>query len=241
MVSNAAMIKAVFFDLYHTLLRYDPPREEPMAKAINAFGIEVTPEALRRPLVAADEFIYQEHARLPLSKRPDEEKKALWAQYQAVVLKEAGIEPTTELVGSILSKMQQIRFNQVLFDDVLPTLNELQGKGLILGLISNIDSDIAPLFRKLGLTPLLQVVVTSQGAGYSKPQPEIFREAVRQAGVRAEEAIYVGDQYQIDVIGATEAGMQGILLDRGGFFKEATENPKIQNLYQLLEHLRRQK
>lgn len=240
MVSDAAMIKAVFFDLYHTLLRYDPPREEPLAKAINDFGIEVAPEALRRPLIAADEFIHQEHARLLLSKRPDEEKKALRAQYQAVVLKEAGIEPTTELIGSILAKMHRTKFNQVLFDDVLPTLNELKSRGLILGLISNIDNDIAPLFRKLGLTPLLQVVVTSQGTGYSKPQPEIFREAIRQGGVRAQEAIYVGDQYQVDVIGATKAGMQGILLDRGGFFKEATENPNIQNLYQLLEHLRRQ-
>jgi putative hydrolase of the HAD superfamily len=172
-----------------------------------------------------------------MSKRTDEEKKALWAQYQAVVLKEAGIEPTRELIGSILSKMQQIKFKQVLFDDVLPTLNKLKNKGLILGLISNIDSDIVPLFHKLGLTPLLQVVVTSQEAGYSKPQPEIFREAIRQAGVRAEEAIYVGDQYQVDVIGATKAGMQGILLDRGGFFKEATENLKIRNLHQLLEHL----
>lgn len=231
------MIKAVFFDLYHTLICYEPPREESLAKALNDFGIEVTPDALRRPMVAADEFIYQEHARLPISKRSDEEKKSLWAQYQAMVLKEAGIEPSRELIGNILSKMQQIRFNLVLFDDILPALNELKNKGFILGLISNVDHDIAPLCQKLGLKPLLDVFVTSQDSGYAKPQPEIFKEAAKQAGIQVSEAMYVGDQYQIDVIGANRAGMKGVLLDRGGLHEEAIQSMKIQNLYQLVEYL----
>jgi len=231
------MIKAVFFDLYHTLICYDPPQEESLARVLNDFGIEVAPEVLRRPIVAADEFIYQEHSRLSISKRSDEEKKSLFAQYQAMVLKEAGIEPTGELIGSILNKMQQIKFSRVLFDDVLPVLTELKGKGLILGLISNVDSDITPLLDKLGLSQLLQVVVTSQDTGYMKPQPEIFKEAAKQAGVQVSEAMYIGDQYQIDVLGAKGAGMQGVLLDRNSYFEEVTKELKIQNLYQLVEYL----
>ena len=231
------MIKAVFFDLYHTLICYDPPQEESLARVLNDFGIEVAPEVLRRPIVAADEFIYQEHSRLSISKRSDEEKKSLFAQYQAMVLKEAGIEPTDELIGNILSKMQQIKFSRVLFDDVLPVLTELKGKGLILGLISNVDSDITPLLDKLGLSQLLQVVVTSQDTGYMKPQPEIFKEAAKQAGVQVSEAMYIGDQYQIDVLGAKGAGMQGVLLDRNSYFNKVTKELKIQNLYQLVEYL----
>jgi len=83
------------------------------------------------------------------------------------------------------------------------------------------------------------VVVTSQDVGFNKPQPEIFREALRQAGVQAAEAIYVGDQYQIDVIGAKKAGMEGVLLDRGGYFAEINDCPRIQSLTQLVEHLSR--
>lgn len=41
------MIKAVFFDLYHTLVRYDPPREELEAEALKEFGIDIAPEALK--------------------------------------------------------------------------------------------------------------------------------------------------------------------------------------------------
>lgn len=232
-----AMIKAVFFDLYHTLVRYEPPREEVQAKVLSDFGIEVAPESLRRPLVIADEFIYQEHARLPINKRPEEEKMALYAQYQGIVLKEASIEASKELIGGILSKMQKFKFGLVLFDDVLPALAELKKRGLILGLISNVDHDIASLFQELGLTPLLQVVVTSQEVGFNKPQPQIFEEALRQAGVQAQEVMYVGDHYQIDVVGANGAGMQGVLLDRGGYFEGAIESLKIRNLSELVEHL----
>ena len=231
------MIKAVFFDLYHTLIHYDPPREESLSKVLADSGIEVTADALRRPMIVADEFIYQEHARLPMSKRSDDERKALYTQYQIMLLKEAGINPTEELIRSILFKMQQIKFSRVLFDDVLPALNQLKQKGFILGLISNVDSDITPLFDKLGLRQILQVVVTSQDTGYYKPQPEIFEQAARQAGVKAQESMYVGDQYQIDVLGANRAGMQGVLLDRNGYFKEATEDLKIKNLYHLVEYL----
>jgi putative hydrolase of the HAD superfamily len=231
------MIKTVFFDLYHTLICYDPPQEETLAKVLSELGIEVTPEALRLPIVAADEFIYKEHSRLPISKRSEEDRRALFAQYQAMLLKEAGIEPTSELIGNILSRMHKIKFNRVLFDDVLPALAELKKKGLILGLISNVDSDITPLLDKLGLSQLLQVVVTSQETGYMKPQLEIFKEAARQADVKIQESMYVGDQYQIDALGAKKAGMQGILIDRNNYFNDANETLKIKNLYQLVEYL----
>ena len=231
------MIKAVFFDLYQTLIHYDPPREEHLAKIIGDNGIEVTPDVLRRPMVIADEFIYREHARLPISQRNKEEQTSLFIEYQSMLLKEAGINPTAELVRSIMANMQQIKFNRVLFDDVLPSLKRLKQKGLILGLISNVDSDVNPLLNKLGLTPLLQVVATSLDTGYHKPQPEIFKEAARQAGVKAQESMYIGDQYQIDILGSKGAGMQGILLDRNGYFNEYIKDKKIKNLYQLVEYL----
>ena len=40
------MIKAVFFDMYNTLICYDPPREKNQAAALKKFGVEIQPEAL---------------------------------------------------------------------------------------------------------------------------------------------------------------------------------------------------
>ncbi len=231
------MIKAVFFDLYNTLVGYEPPREELEARVLKDLGIDVSPEAFRRPLVIADEFIYREHARSPLSKRSKEETMVLYTQYQGIVLREAGIDASQELIAGILDKWQQVKFKMVLFDDVMPTLTQLKELGLILGLISNVDRDINPLYQELGLSAWLQVMVTSQEVGFNKPQPEIFQEALKQAGVKSSEAIYVGDQYQIDVVGANEAGMQGILLDRGGYFEETTDSPRIRSLTEVAKHL----
>jgi putative hydrolase of the HAD superfamily len=231
------MVKAVFFDFYNTLVNYDPPREELEARALKDLGIDVSPEAFRRPLVIADEFIYREHARSPLSKRSKEETKAVYAQYQGIVLNEAGIDASPKLIAAILGKWQQLKFKLVLFDDVIPALTHLKGLGLILGLISNVDRDITPLCQELGLSAMLQVVVTSQGVGFNKPQPGIFLVALKQAVVKSSEAIYVGDQHQIDVVGANEAGMLGILLDRGGYFEEITDCPRIRSLTEVAEHL----
>ncbi len=228
------MIKAVFFDLYHTLVTYDPPQEELEAGSLHELGVDVQPAALRGPIVAADEFIYNEIARHPLSHRSQEEKIALYLQYQETVLREAGIPYDTKLVMSLLGKMQQTQMNLVLFDDVAPTLTELKKRGLILGLISNIEQDIDETLTRLGLPLWLGIVVTSQDAGANKPQPEIFLETLKRAGVQPAEALYVGDQYQVDVVGANGAGMKGILLDRTDHYQEIKASPRIRNLTEVL-------
>ena len=185
----------------------------------------------------ANAFIYQEIARCPLSKRSREETNALYTQFQRIVLKEAGIEPDERLILGMLGKMQQFKTKLVLFDDVISTLKDLKSRGLVLGLISNVERDLTVTINELGLLSWLDIVVTSLDAGFSKPQPEIFEEAMRRAGVQPSQAMYVGDQYQVDCVGAGRAGMQGILLDRGGYFQETANCPRIRSLAELPVYL----
>jgi putative hydrolase of the HAD superfamily len=231
------MIKTVFFDLYFTLVRYEPTQEELEAMALKDFGIDTNPQVFQRPLVVANEFIYNEVARRPLSQRSREEIMLLYTQFQRIVLKEAGIEADDKLALAIAGKIQQFQMKLVLFDDVTPTMNDLKSRGLILGLISNVDRDISGMLNELGLSSLLNIVVTSADSGFSKPQTGIFLEAMRRAGVQPSEAMYVGDQYQIDCVGARNAAMKGILLDRGGYFGNITDCPRIRSLSELTAHL----
>ncbi len=231
------MIKVVFFDLFQTLARYEPPREELQAQALGDFGIKVAPETLRWPLAVADEYIYEEIARSSLSRRSKEEQMAVWVGYESRLLEEAGIEVDKPVILGVLSKMRGFDTHLVLYDDVLPALTDLKERGIRLGLISNFDQDITALFEKLGLSPLLEVVVTSQDTGYNKPHPEIFETALQRAGVDAAEAAYVGDQYQVDVLGANSVGMKGILLDRNGYYPAMTGSPRLQSLAQVVEYL----
>jgi putative hydrolase of the HAD superfamily len=232
------MIKAVFFDLYHTLVHYEPSQEELESGALKSFGIKVTAEALHRPILAANESIYQEMAGRPLSQRSKEETMALYAQYQRTVLNEAGVAADDKLVLKLLGMMQQAKMKLVLFDDVAPALDDLKKRGLTLGLISNIERDMTTTLKELGLSSNLDIVVTSQDAGFAKPRPEIFQYALRQAGRQPSDAMYIGDQYQVDVLGARGAGMKGILLDRGDYYKDVTDCPRIRSLSELSDYLR---
>jgi len=231
------VIKAVFFDLYNTLVGYDPPKEETEARILKELGVEVTPQSLLRPIMTADDFIFQEHARYSIGKRSKEETVELYTEYHGIILKEAGIEASWELVTGILKKWLKADYKMVLFDDVIPILTQLKERELIIGLISNVDRDIDPLCQQVGLADWLGVVVTSQEAGFNKPMPQIFRAAMRKAKVRPIEAIYVGDQHKIDVVGANSAGMLGLLIDRNGFFEDITDSPRISSLTQVVEYL----
>ena len=231
------MIKAVFFDLYFTLVGYEPSQEEIEAGLLHNFGIDVSPEALRRPLAAANEAIIQAMIHRPMNQRSKEEMTALYAQFHRDILREAGLKAGENVIMGLLTGMLQAKMKLVLFDDVLPALDNLKGRGLTLGLISNIERNMSGALDELGLSPRLDVVVTSQDAGANKPQPEIFRFALKKAGITPAESIYIGDQYQVDVVGARGAGMKGILIDRAGHHEAITDCPRIQSLAEVIDYL----
>jgi HAD superfamily hydrolase (TIGR01509 family) len=90
---------------------------------------------------------------------------------------------------------------------------------------------------RLGLTTLLDVIITSQDVGVGKPDPQIFLEGLKRAGVLPEETLYVGDQYQVDVVGARNAGIRGILLDRTDHYQEITDCTRIRTLSEISNFL----
>jgi HAD superfamily hydrolase (TIGR01549 family) len=231
------LIKAVFFDFYNTLVDYDPPREETQSRLLGELDIKISPKALLRPIMVADDFLSREHSRHSMGKRSKEEIAALYGQYHGVILKEAGLESSPELIATILRKWLGIDLKMALYDDVAPALDGLKEQGLTLGLISNVDRDISAVYEELGLGNWLSVTITSQDTGFNKPHPEIFKAALKEAGVKPAEAIYVGDQYQIDVVGANGAGMRGILIDRHDFFGDITDSIRIRSLAEVAQHL----
>jgi putative hydrolase of the HAD superfamily len=231
------MIKAVFLDFYNTLVGYDPPREETHSILLGEMGIKISPKELLRPIMLADDFLSKEHSRLSMAKRSKEEIAALYGRYHGMVLKEAGVEASPELIANILRKWLSIELKLVLYDDVAPSLDRLKERGLTLGLISNVDHDISAIYGELGLGHWLQLKITSQDVGFNKPNPEIFQAALKAAGVKPAEAIYVGDQYEIDVVGANGVGMRGILIDRHDFLGDIKDSPRIRSFAEITQHL----
>ncbi|MDE3018847.1 MAG: HAD-IA family hydrolase [Nitrospirota bacterium] len=103
-----------------------------------------------------------------------------------------------------------------LYPDTLATLHSLKSQGFELGIISNFDTRLFTVLKGLGLADLFDTVTISSLARAAKPAPNIFRLALDQHAVDADEAVHVGDSVKDDLEGARAAKVRGLLLDREG-------------------------
>jgi putative hydrolase of the HAD superfamily len=97
-------------------------------------------------------------------------------------------------------------------------LRRVREAGLVTGVVSNSNGSVRSILEETGLAGQLDFIIDSAVVGVEKPDPRIFQLALREAGVTAAEAVYVGDLYSVDVLGSRAAGLDGILLDPRGFW-----------------------
>jgi HAD superfamily hydrolase (TIGR01662 family) len=103
------------------------------------------------------------------------------------------------------------------YPEVLETLGQLKASGLHVGLISNADDDglVQRAVVHLGMAPFIDPIVSSAGLKWRKPNPRIFHYVADRWGLPADQIAMVGDAPKYDILGAHNAGMKGILVDRG--------------------------
>ena len=138
------MIRAVFLDMFNTLCHFYPLREERQVQSLAAEDITAEVEALRHAYVKGDEYWTRENNRWPIQDREPEAKRQFQTEYEQALLAAAGIEVPPDQALRIYQRYRATDSKLVLYKEVLPTLGELRGRGLTLGLISNIDFDVRP-------------------------------------------------------------------------------------------------
>jgi putative hydrolase of the HAD superfamily len=129
------------------------------------------------------------------------------------------------------------RFEDIkLYNDVLPSLTLLQER-FTLGIVSN--GNTYP--EKCGLDGFFTFTVFGQDHGTLKPDPHIFRIALRQAKCSAEQMLHVGDSLESDVAGAQSAGICAVWLNRNNHKNSSNIAPdaEIRSLAQLPDFLNR--
>ena len=103
------------------------------------------------------------------------------------------------------------------------------------------DSQLSKV-RHLGLSERIRSLTISGEIGVRKPNLEIFKVACERADVLPEEAIFIGDSVQNDIVGANRAGITSVLINRKSDVlipKTADEQPDytISNLHDILSYL----
>jgi putative hydrolase of the HAD superfamily len=120
-----------------------------------------------------------------------------------------------------------------LYPEVVETLSALERRRLILGVISNFDSRLNGILAGLGVAHRFEHIFLSSRVGYAKPAPEIFHQALEHHGLKAGDALHVGDSEQSDFHGANDAGLTGVLVERNGESR-AGVSPCISSLKNIL-------
>lgn len=196
------MIRAVLFDAGNTLVFLDYER---MAAGVGAaLGLPLTGEGLAAH--AAEAATAMER-----STGSDRDRAAV---YLEALFRLAGV-PATRM-GEVSERLRELHRERHLWCSVHENTHEALGRlraaGLRLGIVSNSDGRVDQALTAAGLRQYFDVVVDSSVFGTEKPDPAIFHAALRQLDVAPEEALYVGDLYEVDVVGARAAGMEAVLL-----------------------------
>jgi putative hydrolase of the HAD superfamily len=132
----------------------------------------------------------------------------------ASALLACGIDPTPELVDTLVSKDAELLRQQVrLFDDAVPFLTGLRASGVAIALVSNCGDSTRALLDYLGVIPLADAVVLSCEVGSMKPSPDIYRTALEDLGVAAADAVMIDDQPGF-CAGAEAVGVRAIQIAR---------------------------
>ena len=197
----------IFFDVGNTLLFPNRPR------------ILAPLPADRHPTLAAWQALErrtkQEFDQGMMGGRVDH---GFWWTFHTYLLEELGA--LNDGVRDALVEQTQYSAN---WDQILPgTRDALQRirQNYALAVISNADGKIDAVLERCGIADCFQSITDSGIVGHEKPHPEIFAAALRAMKAEAPESLYVGDVYSVDYLGARNAGMEAVLFDVAGAYRE---------------------
>lgn len=197
-------IKAVLFDLDDTLWAIEPVLHLAESRLYEWLQQHA-------PGVAAQHTIDSlRQRRQTLAQSDPRYKINLWALRHAALtqaLMECGED--TALADPAMELFTTGRNAVTPFDDVVPMLRQLKPH-LKLGTVSNGFADLA----RIGLAEHFEISIAAHRFGTAKPDPAIFHAACAALEVAPAQAVYVGDDLTLDVLGAQQAGLHAVWMNR---------------------------
>jgi putative hydrolase of the HAD superfamily len=205
-------LAAVFLDLGNTLLMERAERAAVYAEEAQRCGLEVDLETLRRLMTLA-------HAELPLEIEGEFRYSDAWfrAFQHRIFVHSLGLDPARfpELSERIFARFEAPQSFQ-LVPGSRELLRVLRERGLCIGLISNWSARLPRLLATLDLDGAFDFVLCSATERAEKPDPVIFRRALRLARATPDQSLHAGDQLERDAQGAQRVGIHPVLVDHFG-------------------------
>jgi putative hydrolase of the HAD superfamily len=204
-------LEAVVFDVDFTLAKPGPDLGPKGYRRLGErFGLELDParyEDARREAIAT------------LKRHPElDHDEEVWVLFTERIIVGMGGTGDTYACALEMTRAWERAEHFELFDDALPVLDDLRGRGLKLALLSNTGRDLDEFVAHHGIQ--VDAILTSRAHGKTKPHETIFRALLEELRVQPGAAAMVGDDPTDDVDGARAVGMRAWLVDRDGRFPD---------------------
>lgn len=220
-------IRAVLFDLDNTLFDHSASARAGVDAFLRHLGTDHS-EKLTRSWFEIEQVSYDRFLTQGLSfqeQRRERLRQFLPLTRLPVPQTDTGLD---ELFAIYLQNYEEA---WTAFPDAAPALRSLRDSGITVGIITNGNHDQQTgKIKRIGLEPLLDRIFSSELTGHAKPATEAFLLPCESLQLSPAQALYVGDNYRVDIEGARNSGLQAIHLDRKG-----TERPgTVQSLKELI-------
>ena len=204
--------KVVLFDFYRTLLDIwtdedDPAVWDKLACFLRYRGLSVDGGILHQSYA----YLVKQSLEQSGEKYPEISVYDIFRK----LFSDLGYSDSDELFTATVQLFRALNLRHFeLFFDTLPTLQFLS-RNYQLGLVTDAQRVFfEPEIQMTGLGPYFDVMIVSSDYPFHKPDPRMFTMAIEKMGFTPNQAIFVGDSWSRDVIGAQAVGIQTILLNR---------------------------
>ena len=217
-------IKAIFFDLDGTLRHSVPHGGDVFSDYVATLGLQINQEDRIRG-TRWEHFYWASSPDL----RDDlmahsGETENFWIEYSRRRLIALGASPAWALTYAPKVSIHmgaEYRPESVVPDEVCETLVQLKEAGYLMAVLSNRDKPFIDVLENHKISEFFDFSMAGGEVNSYKPEPGLFEHALKRSKLTAQEAMYVGDNYFADIVGARRAGLVPVLFDPNGIFPEA--------------------
>ncbi len=217
--AGAKKIKAVFFDFGGTLVYLAPSKEELFRKACHAIGLKLGPESVKLAYRIVDFNNKFSSIECIDSKAKDD----FYKDYNRKLCEVLGISNSFSRLYPMVRILFKKEKRWKLYKEVKVTLCNLRKRNILLSIIANWDRKLTEYTERLRIRSFFYSIIASQEVNIEKPDPKIFAYAIRRSPIpiRPEQILYIGNEYNPDILAARRAGLIPALIDRDRIYPNA--------------------